>query len=202
MADNILVTEGAGKSVRSTDKGGQQVEHVILDRGGTGAADAVDATHPLYVQPQPRSTQIAVASTGLTIATTAYTAGDQLGGEMTFAGAVAVSGGTGVIQSAVLLDKANILGAADLFLFDSASTPAGDNLANAWSDANMLKCQGIINFPTPTASANNRVAVVPYVGIGIKPAVTSLFGVLVTRAGHTFFGAVGDLNVILHILQD
>jgi hypothetical protein len=137
-----------------------------------------------------------VPSAGLTTATTAYTAGDQLGAEMTFAvGRSTVRGA--VITDALLFDRAKVVGAVDLYLFQTASTPAGDNAPNAWADT--VIPIGIISFGTPVASANNSVARptdgVPLVVKG--SASVNVFGVLVTRAAHTFFGAVTDLVVVL-----
>ncbi len=142
--------------------------------------------------------EITVASTGLTTATTAYVAGDVLGAEMSFTNAVRTSGGRAAIEGAVLVDKAAVIGAVDLFLFRAASTPAADNAANSWADADMLNCVGVVSFPGPYPSALNRVAMWQ----GAQPfgcAATTLFGVLVTRSDHTFFGAAGDLQVKLFV---
>lgn len=142
--------------------------------------------------------EITVTSTGLTVAATAYTSGDVLGGEMSFTNAVRTSGGRATIEGAVLVDAAAVIGAVDLFLFRAASTPAADNAANSWADADMLNCVGVISFPGAYQSALNRVAV--WNGLQrIGCAATTLFGVLVTRSDHTFFGAVGNLQAKLHV---
>lgn len=142
--------------------------------------------------------RIAVNSASLTTASTAYVTGDVLGSELSFTSAARISGGRGVIESATLLDKSDVIGAVDLYLFNAASTPAADNAANSWSDANMELLEGIIHFATPVDSALNRVGhwygAIPY-----QCAATTLFGVMVTRSGHTFFGAATDLRVTLHV---
>lgn len=142
--------------------------------------------------------EITATSSGLTTATTAYTSGDVLGAELSFTSAVRISGGRAVIEGAVLVDKTAVIGAVDLFLFRAASTPAADNAANAWADADALNCVGVIPFPGAYPSANNRIAA--WSGQQrIGCAATTLFGVLVTRSDHTFFGAATDIQVRLHI---
>lgn len=143
------------------------------------------------------TSRIAVNSASLTTATTAYVTGDVLGAEISFTNAVRISGGRGIIESATLLDKSAVIGAVDLLLFNAASTPASDNAANSWSDTNMELLEGVISF-SPVTSALNRYAhwtgAMPY-----QATATTLFGVLVTRSGHTFFGAATDLRVTLHV---
>lgn len=144
------------------------------------------------------TTRIAVNAASLTTATTAYVTGDVLGSEMSFANAARISGGRGIIEKAVLLDKSDIIGPVDLFLFNAASTPASDNAANSWSDSNMELLEGIISFPSPYDSALNRVAT--WSGyLPFQCAATTLFGVMVTRSGHTFFGVATDLRVTLSV---
>lgn len=164
-------------------------------------ATAMAADPVVSAIPAPAARRIQVQSAGLTIATTAYVANDQLGTILTFANAVRQVGATGVIQSATLLDQAAIVGAVDLYLFDRSVTLAADNAAATFSDADMLFCLGIISFAAPQGGTGNSIATVVS-GLGIMPSGTSLFGALVTRAGHTFFGAVTNLAVSLHVLQD
>lgn len=138
--------------------------------------------------------EIAVTSSGLTTASTAYVYGDVLGAEMTFANAARISGGGGTLRKIVLINNDTQLGAVDLFLFDSASTPASDNNANSWSDANMQKNVGVIPLVPYATSALNQVLM--WEGDSdYSCAATSLFGVLVTRSGHTFFGAATAILV-------
>lgn len=140
-------------------------------------------------------------SSGLTAATTAYTSGDQLGAQLTFTNAVRVSGSRGVIEGAVLTDDSAVVGPVDAFLFRSTSTPAADNAANSWSDADMQNCVGVISLPQPYSSALNRVST--WSGaIPFGCAATSLFVCLVTRSDHTFFGAATALRLRLFIRQE
>jgi hypothetical protein len=136
-----------------------------------------------------------IAAAGLTTSTTAYVAGDMLGTELTLTNMCVNTGGTGTIVSATLVDYAKVTGAVDCYLFSAASSPAADNAANSWADANMLTCVGILNFGTPITSALNSTAVLNNVGLGYTCAATSLFANFVTRTGHTFFGAATDLKL-------
>jgi len=166
-------------------------DYAPLEVGAAGALHVALVGHDT-------TARLAANSSGLTTATTAYTSGDVLGGELSFASAARITGGRGVIEGAVLLDKADIVGAVDLFLFRAASTPAADNAANGWADADMENLVGVVSFPYPYDSANNRAAT----WVGAQPyecAATTLFGVLITRSDHTFFTAVTDLRVTLQV---
>lgn len=140
---------------------------------------------------------VSVNSSGLTTSTPAYTGGDVLGSQLSFANAVASSGGFGEVVSATLVDDNNVLGTTDLFLFSASTTPASNNAANSWSDADMENLVGVVNFPAMVTSANNRWCHVPNVGILYNCSATTLYGVLVTRTNNAVFGNVADITVKL-----
>lgn len=143
---------------------------------------------------------VTTASTGLTTATTAYTDGDVVGAEMAF------DMGTntyGVILGATLVDKADITGAVDLFLFDRTVTFGTDNAAPSISDADALFTLGVISFPYPSDLGGVRMASIDSLALPVKANASGIvYGRLVTRSGHTFFGAAGDLQVGLHFSLD
>lgn len=145
---------------------------------------------------------VAIAASGLTTASTAYTSGDMLGSELTLTNMASATGGRGVIVGISVEDHSKLIGAVTLFIGNAATTPAADNAANSWSDANMRLMQVIYQMPTPTTSALNSMA---YVGNLWLPFTTnasaSLFLNVVTNTGHTFFGAATDLYYTFHILQ-
>lgn len=146
------------------------------------------------------------SAAGLTAASTAYTAGDMLGTEVTWTGMAITAGDSATILSGNMLDNAKVVGAVDLMFFTAASTPAADNAAESWSDANrLLQNNGgaMVQFGTPLASALNSLAQVANVGKSYNTSgSTSMFGNGVTRIGHTFFGAATDLKYSLDILYD
>lgn len=139
-------------------------------------------------------------SAGLTIASTAYTSGDQLGTEITLT-TTGVSGG--FVVGAQVVDKADVLVSTgvELWLFSAATTPAADNAASGWSDADMANLVAIVPCTALYNSANNTIVTtnpaatcnIPFVSGG------SLYCNIVTRGGNSFFGAVGDLLVTVYI---
>lgn len=143
--------------------------------------------------------RIAVNSGGLTIATTAYTAGDQVGTQFTLANAARATGGTGTIVGVVLTSAADIIGAYDVVFTRSSITLAADNAAYAISDADALNVLGIAQLPVAFDIGNNRIAQAFNLAIPYDCAATSLFASLITRVGHTFFAAVTDLQLTVFV---
>lgn len=139
-------------------------------------------------------------SSSLTTASTAYIDGDQLGAIISFN----IGSTNAIILSAVLTDKSNIVGAVDAFIFDRSVTLASDNAAGPnVSDADSLFTLGVINFPYPIAAGSNRISSIDSLGIGVVAnASTTIYVALVTRSGHTFFGAATDLQVRLTYTKD
>lgn len=127
---------------------------------------------------------IAATSSGLTTATTAYAAGDTLGALMSWD----MGDQDGLIVSAVLTDISDVIGAVDLYLFNASVTFGTDNAAPTISDADVIKCIGKIEFPTPDDLGANRVAVVDSLSIGWHAASgTTIYGGLVTRTANAVF---------------
>lgn len=144
--------------------------------------------------------RIAVDSGGLTIATTAYTAGDQVGTQFTLADAARISGGGGMIRSVILTSAADIIGAYDVVFTRSSITLASDNAAYAISDSDAKAVVGIAQLNGAFDIGNNRVCqafnlAIPYDCSG----GTSLYAGLITRAGHTFFAATTDLQLQVYV---
>jgi hypothetical protein len=186
------------------------VTRVLGVRGYTGAgtdgdysAIAVASDGHLQVESHADRLRIAVDSGGLTIATTAYSIGDQVGTQFTLANAARVSGGTGLITSVILTSAADIIGAYDVIFTRSSITLAADNAAYAISDTDAKAVVGIVQLAGAFDIGNNRVAqalnlAVPYDCSG----GTSLYASLVTRVAHTFFAAVTDLQLQVFVERD
>jgi hypothetical protein len=142
-------------------------------------------------------------SAGLTTSATAYASGDQLGTEITLSTAGVSSG---LIYGAQVVDKADVVVATglELWLFSAATTPAADNAANSWSDADManlvavVPCTALYNSGLNTIVTTNPAATcqIPFVASG------ALYCNIVTRGANSFFGAVGDLLVTVYIKPD
>jgi hypothetical protein len=135
-----------------------------------------------------------------------YVTGDYVGQSavpITFNSCARVSGGTGTITSAILIDYALQSITGELWLFDTIVTPPGDSAAWTLSDAHAATCLGVIPFSTYYASALNSVSSgVPASPIAFKcgVAVRELYGCFVTRGSPTY--ASGDLTFRLNISQD
>jgi hypothetical protein len=144
---------------------------------------------------------VSTATGQITIATTAYTAGDQLGPLFTLANAARVTGGGGVITGVRLLDAGDVIGSCDVVFFDSTvSSLAGDNAAFAISDADALKVVGLVQLAGAYDLGNNRIAqafnlAVPYTLSG----GTSLFAVLITRTANAIFAAATDIQLVVTV---
>lgn len=191
MADNTVQT--GADTIRTRDRSGIKTQAMLLD-----VSDGSDAEQLGIGKNLP----ILGTSAGLTTASTAYTANDQLGTEITLSSIVRSNRGC-ILQSASLVDKSKLIGAVDAYIFSAATTPAADNAVNSWSDADMLNLLGIVHFMDVVTSNNNYAVGAVNLPMVLKPTSgTSLFLDLVTRTGHSFFGAVGDLQVTLGISQD
>lgn len=202
MADGVAITAGSGTTIATDDCGASGHAQILkLAVSTDGAATLVGAdTSGLYVRPAAFTTRLTATSSGLTTATTAYVAGDQLGAQLSFANAVRVSGGTGIIRGVRLLDKADVTGNVDVLFFRSSVTPAADNAAAAWSDSDMDSWIGTVNL-SMIDYGNNRGGVSACY-LPFDCSATTLYACMVTRTGHTFFGAATDLVLALYIQQD
>jgi hypothetical protein len=136
-----------------------------------------------------------------TITAGAYTAGDALGGLLTFAGAARLAGGRGMITKVTIVDDALQSAPIDLVLFDRTFTATADNAPFDPSDADMQNCLGFIPVANTDYAefTDNGVATkasglqMPF-EFQLAPGVTSLFGQLVIRVGDTY-AATDDITV-------
>lgn len=169
----------------------------ILDGTANGTAAAkVDANGKLsVVQAIPKRTS--VTSSGLTTATTAYVAGDQLGARFDFAGQALATGGGGYIESIFLNDETAIIGTVTAWIFRDTVTAASDNAAFSISDADAQKLVGPPVTLGPVYSATLSFNAGWYGSIPYDCAATSLYVLLQTNGGHTFFGAATSLKLTL-----
>jgi hypothetical protein len=162
-----------------------------------------DAQGRLWVRPAPVQVRISVTPT---IDTAAYTTGDCIGGLMDFANAARISGGSGIVQSILVLDKTQAQRAAmDILFFDRSVTVAGNNSAVAMSDADMAYCLGVVSIgPYNTAwpgTPANSISTLLNVGLPFVLNGTSLYVQAVVRGTPTYVAST-DLTFTLGILQD
>lgn len=149
---------------------------------------------------------------------TTYAVGDVIADAtpttLTFVRSGEFSAGSGMIQSAALIDSANqaLKLDADLFLFDTAPTGYGnDNATFTPSDAHLQTCVGVINFAATAwrdgnltvGAVGNTVCWVRNLAIPFKCTLleASLFGVLVARNAYIPI-ALSPFYLALGALQD
>lgn len=171
---------------------GSKVVHELSDLNG--AYVKLNSRDQLLIQ---------ATSAGLTTAATAYTTGDQVGNIFTLANAGRTSGAGGRITSVTLVDAADLIGAYDVVFFDSTVTLAADNAAFAISDADALKYVGLAPLSGSWDIGNNRIAQLLGCSIPYKcNGGTDLFAALICRVGHSFFAAVGNLQLNVTVERD
>ena len=135
-----------------------------------------------------------VASAGLTTATTAYASGDMLGSLMTIplAKGYGSSRRSGKIIGAVVTDDSDVIGALDLFFFDTTVTNAADNAASSWSDADWRRLVAVMTIGTTVLDNGlNKAMVTSNVALG-APFVAesgSLYMAAVTRTANAVFAS-------------
>lgn len=172
---------------------------------GDYAPPEVDAVGRMYVQ---ASNFRKVMDVVPVVSTTAYAAKDCVGGLMTFANAARYAGGSLVIENIILANKTTTITPdvdVDLVLFNALpATSFTDNAAFAPSSADLLKICGYVNLAFYSDfSANGIRQYTPVGGLGVvlDSAVTSLYGILVTRSVFTLAGT-SDLQVRIIARQD
>lgn len=145
-----------------------------------------------------------VSATPTVTASSAYAAGNVVGGKLTFASAVGAAGG-GVIQSARIACKTVQAGALKLYIFsqDPSNSTWTDKSAAAINAADIPFLIDILTFSIADSGLGTHT-IYPLDGIGksfVCTSGSSLFGVLVT-SGTPTFGSTSDITVSLNILKD
>ena len=169
---------------------------------GDYAIPGFDAQGSLYTVTAEKQ---ATVSASPTCDTSAYAAGDLIGGKLSFASASRFSGGSGRIGNVLLVDQAKQQIEADPILFgaDPTGTTFTDQAAFDIADADMDKIVAVVNLAFYTAFNDNAIAqYTPPAGIPFKlTSGTTLYGAIVTRGAPTY-AASTDLKAILTITQD
>jgi len=149
---------------------------------------------------------VALKDTTAVSASSAYTAGDAVGGKRTITGALRTSNGSGILESITILDRANQKAAMELFIFDSDPSAATitDNSAFVFSTDDLKVLAHVTIATTDYITINSKaVATIKGLGTVLKGANsnTSLYAALVTTGTPTY-AATTDVQVIYGILQD
>ena len=120
--------------------------------------------------------------------------------------AVAVKGGTAIIQSAILLDEDDEAPAVDL-IFSSANTALGSDEGEAISisDANARNIQGFVSVSNYTDLVGCQVAVKSNIGLVVKAAndSKSIYVHAINRSGGNYTpAATTDLKLSIGVVKD
>lgn len=207
MADNVPITAGVGTSVATDDVSGAHYQRMKLATSEDGSADGYGdddkgATRALWVVLRPNVVTSQQNSAGLTIATTAYSAGDVLGDGWSFTGAARATGGTGRVTGAVLLDVADKINGVDLYLAATTVTLGTDNAAPSISDADAAKLGHVIELPDAVDLGGSRLAQVHGLDVPYLCDATTLYVCAIARDPCDFFAAVTDLKLRLFLEPD
>jgi hypothetical protein len=170
---------------------GQRKDTRASTAGADGDATIMtfNAQGAQYVEASRKVVAVSGTPSGLTTATTTYTSGDVLGGVFSVASCARHNGGSGRIVGVYMTDDSDVIGAVDLFIYDTTVSPGSDNAAFNPSDADNELGLGVIQIPTAIDAGSNRASYwsgsVPFVCTGSS---TTLYFVAVTRSANAVFG--------------
>lgn len=202
MADNVGIITGSGATIKTDSVSGSAHVQLVKLVDGTLNSDSRipgTSTHGLkvqtYVQKRIRVTP--------TITSTTYSAGDAVGGLLTFSNAARFSGGGGFVSGCSIVDKDQERAGLALVLFDRTFTATADNDPFDPSDADLQNV--ICVLPIGVYTAFNDNAVGQYAGAAVYPYVANgsdLFGQLVLLSSSAIYGTASDIDVVLTVHQE
>lgn len=210
MATPVTLAIESGKAVSATDPLPTQASLAIAGTNLALGQAVMASSLPVAVASNQPPINVSDATVAITVSVTltvgaTYATGDFVGTTSTpisFANAVRTSAGSATIRSVTISDPAASTAAAlELWLFNATITPPADSAAWDLSDANGLKCVGVIPIPTTAQFLSSATGImhVGLLGLQYHCAATTLFGALVTRGSPTY---TGTLQVMLEIEYD
>lgn len=177
MADNIDITEGSGTTVATDDVSGAHYQRIKLDVGGDGAS--IPVVEGAGIAAVPVSVSDHVASATPTLDTSAYAEGDLLFDSTEVTNAVRANGGTAVLQSITILDKAANMSPFTILIANAATDFGTLNAAPDPDDTESGTVIGHVAVETThyVDLGANAVACVYPIGLLLKAgaATTSLY---------------------------
>lgn len=135
----------------------------------------------------------------LTISTSAYSAGDVVGGLITLD--VESLGGGGIIRRVMLIDDDDEKAAMKLHLFDSEPTTIANDAAYAPAIGDLQAQIGTVEISASDYTTYNGNALAIKDGLAIEFSATTLYAYLVCDATPTYTAA-GDLTLRVTVWQD
>lgn len=204
MADNVAITAGAGTSIATDDVSSVHYQYVKLADGTADSSTGIPGTSTKGLYVDPRGSVSLISVTPTISASSIYAAKDAIGGIMTFSNAARASGGGGILESVVLVDKDQERSNMDLVLFSATvAGTATDNAAFDPTDADLANCVGVVPISSGDYADfnDNSVATRSGIGLAYTCAATSLFGVLVARTTPTYT-ATSDIIVTIGVVPN
>ncbi len=196
IADGNDVTQGAKADAAATDSTSSWTVVSLLKgiwaklnggvavTGNVGGRTTVVKSHP-------------------SVTASAYSAGFAVGGKQTLSNAL-TSTLTGVLESLIVIDRANQKAAMDVFIFDADPTAATttDHGAFVFSTDDLNVIARVSISPGDYVTVNSK-AVASLTGLGqaLKAGTTTLYAVAVT-SGTPTYAATTDVQFVWGILQD
>jgi len=208
----VAITAGSGTNIDTVLMGGTDHRQVIVvgDPNTTAGVAPVDATIGLSVAPRRDVVAVATTLSGLTTATTAYAAGDRVGGSVfTWANVALRNAGAGSIIGATAASQAAMVGLS-LYLFTVAPTvSAADNAtwtvtSGSPSGFTLANAIGVVSFGSTRAGASGGMIASATTGVYLPyvcaASSTSIFGVVQATGPSTAFPASAtDLVITLYV---
>lgn len=151
-----------------------------------------------------------VSSATVTEASPDYSAGDLVGGKLTFTGALNAVTGTGMLMSVLIEDAAAQAGDVDLVIFESnpSSTTFTENSALAIHASDLSKVVAVVKLASTEDSVYSANAAkfkgnlwIPVRALSSTSPGSTLYGAMVARETINLAGTA-DLTVTLAIVCD
>ena len=177
---------------------------IRVKRNDITLLDPVSEENPFPVEVVDNLTpgRMVIARSGVIVSTTAYTAGDAVGGLIVFPNMSRVMAGCGSIVSLTIIDLSDQGAALQLSLFNRPFTPTADNAAMAVSDADALNAIGQLIVATTdyTDFGGYQLATIRNQFLAYDCPDGNLYGQFQTSGTPTY--ALGGLHVRLAGLRD
>ncbi len=154
--------------------------------------------------PAPFGGQIAVNSQVPAVTTSAYSAGQAMGGLLQWTGLTRGSGKSGILQMVVITCKTVQTTPLDLLFFHTnpSSTTVTDHGTFSLNAADYDKISGVVHITDWTSLGTSCIGQSLNLALPFRtdPTVVDLYGVLIARGALTL-GSTTDLRVTVKVVQ-
>lgn len=146
-----------------------------------------------------------VVTPTITVDTSAYAAGDSIGGKITLTSAMRVSGGTGVLSGLMLIDRANQKPALEIFIFqeDPSAAAITDQAAFVFSTDDLKVIAKVVVAAGDWTTINSKAtAELANLNRFVAAVGSANLYAAVVATGTPTFAASTNLQVRFKFLQD